>query len=80
VLLQITIKKTSEIYLFKLLILLCYFEADDVKKHTLKNIVPVIDKGVFHNYVHMCKQLFCVTQSEAVADDRHLFCKFLTFL
>jgi len=23
-----------------------------------KHLVPVIDKGVFHNYVHMCKQLF----------------------
>jgi len=48
-------------------------------KHMRENIVPVIDRGVFHNYVHVCKQLFCVTQSEAIADNRHLFCEFLTF-
>jgi len=58
----------------------CYFEADDVKKHTRENIVYVIDRCVFHNYVHVRKQLFCVMQSEAVADNRHLFRKFLTFL
>jgi len=40
-------------------------------------MLPVIDRGVFHNYVHECKQLFCVTQSEAIADDQHLFRKFL---
>jgi len=29
----------------------------------------------------MCvSSCFCVTQSEAIADDRHLFCEFLTFL
>jgi len=51
-----------------------------VKKYMHENIVPVIDRGVFHSYVHMCKQFFCVMQSEAVADDQHLFCKFLTFV
>jgi len=35
-----------------------YFKPDDVKKHMRENIVPVIDRGVFHNYVHVCKQLF----------------------
>jgi len=45
-----------------------------------KNILYVIDRGMFRNYVHLRKQLFCVLQSEAVADDRHLFHKFLTFL
>ena len=38
----------------------CYFEADDVKKHTHENIMPDIYRGVFHNYVHVCKQLFCM--------------------
>jgi len=42
--------------------------------------MPVIDRGVFHNYVHMYKQLFLCDQPEAVADDRHLFREFLTFL
>jgi len=37
-----------------------YFKADDVMKHTRKNIVYVIDRGMFHNYVHVHKQLFCV--------------------
>jgi len=36
----------------------CYFEADNVKNHSCENIVPVIDGGVFHNYVHVYKQLF----------------------
>jgi len=27
-------------------------------KHIGENIVPVIDRGMFHNYVHVCKQLF----------------------
>jgi len=44
-----------------------------------ENIVPVIDRGMFHNYVHVCKQLFFMMQSEAIADDRHLFRKVLTF-
>jgi len=48
--------KTSEIYLSKRVILL--FEVDDAKKHMCENIMPVIDRGVFHNYVHLCKQLF----------------------
>jgi len=46
---QITIKKHPKS---------CYFESDDVKKYTRKSIVPVINRGVFHNYVHVCKQLF----------------------
>jgi len=36
--------------------LVIYFKVDN-KKHTHENIVPVIDRGVFHNYVHACKQL-----------------------
>jgi len=38
-----------------------------------KNIVPVIDRGMFHNYVHMCKQLFLCDVSEAVTVYWHLF-------
>jgi len=44
------------------------------QKH--QNIMPVIDSGMFHNYVHVCKQLFLY---DAIADDRHLFHKVLTF-
>jgi len=48
-------QKTSEIYLtLKIYSLAIYFDADD----TRENIVPVIDRGVFHYYVHVCKQLF----------------------
>jgi len=56
VLLQITIENIGN--LFVQVCNLAIFEADDVKKRTRRNIVPVIDRGVFHNYVHMCKQLF----------------------
>jgi len=39
--------------------LCCYFEAYNVKKKKYtKNIMPVIDEAMFHNYVHVCKQLF----------------------
>jgi len=44
-----------------------------------KSIVPVIDRGVFHNYVHVCKQLILHDATEAIVDDRHLFHEFLTF-
>jgi len=49
-------RKTSEIYLFKLVIML--FQSWQCKEARARNIMPVIDGGVFHNYVHMWKQLF----------------------
>jgi len=42
-----------------------------------ENIAPIIDRGVFHNFVHVCKQLFCVTLSEDIADTS--FTSFLPF-
>jgi len=42
--------------------------------------MPAKDKDVFHNYVHVWKQLILCDVSEAITVDRHLFCKFLTFL
>jgi len=44
-------QKTSKIYLFKHVILL--FQSWWCKEAHMRNIVPVIDGGVFHNYVHM---------------------------
>jgi len=41
----------------------------DVKKHTPENIVPVIDRDMFHNYVHVCKQLFLCDAIRSLADD-----------
>jgi len=59
-----------------------YFEADDVKKHKRENIVPVIDRGMFHNYVHVYKQLFLhdairshCWRSTPLSRVSHLLCK-----
>jgi len=54
-------------------------EADDVKKRTHENTVPVKERAVIYNYFHVCKQLFCVMQSKAVTVDQHLFHEFLIF-
>jgi len=49
-------RKTSEIHLFKRVIML--FRSLRCKEVHMRNIVPVIDVGVSHKYVHVCKQLF----------------------
>jgi len=46
----------------------------------MRNIVPVIDGDMFHNYVYMCKQLFLCDIIGSHYSDQHLFHKFLTFL
>jgi len=51
VLSQITIEKS--LFLFKRVIM-----PDDVKEHKCENIVTIIDGGMFHNYIHVRKQLF----------------------
>jgi len=48
-------RKTSKIYSFKHVLLL--FDADDVKKYKRKHCA-FYRQGMFHNHVHMCKQLF----------------------
>jgi len=54
-------KLQSKNYLLKHVnMLFRYFEADNVKKQMRENTVPVIYGGVFHNYVHVHKHLFCV--------------------
>jgi len=35
-----------------------YQVINNVKKHTHKNIMPVIDRGMFHNYIH--EKFFCI--------------------
>jgi len=56
-------RKTSKIYLFKRVIML--FRSWQCKEAHAQNIVPVIYGGVFHNYVHVCKQLFsCVWHNQ----------------
>jgi len=54
--------KTSEIYLFKHVIML--FRRWRCKQTYTWNIVPVMDGGMFHNYVHVCKQLFFVWRNQ----------------
>jgi len=48
---------------------LCYYKlhASEIFLYGLI-IVPVIDRGVFHNYVHLCKQ-----QSTPLSQVFHLF-------
>jgi len=42
--------------------------------------MPVIDRGVFHNFMFTCvSSCFCVTQSEAVADNDTSFASFSPF-
>jgi len=60
---QITIKKCPKS------ICLGAIGAEDVKKHRHKKIMPIIDRGMLHNHVHLCKHLVC----EAITVYHHLF-------
>jgi len=42
----------------------CVITIKNICSRVLSNIAPVIDRGVFHNYVHVLNNLFCVWRNQ----------------